>query len=110
MAKTEEEEEVNTGRISEAEYDESLQQLLVANGFNHKNITNLTSSPLTRYTTGVNNVLDFIAHIRLVFKNDLKESCIFKLSSGRRDGKCFLFHTNLSSNEIRRRLELKAFL
>lgn len=89
---------------NESEYDESLTLLLVENGFNHKNIRNLT--PVTRVYSFAQNIPAAVN----MLKEQFKDGCIFSLSSGRRNNMFFVYHTPVSPDEIRRRLELKAFL
>lgn len=92
---------------NEAEYDKSLTALLVEYGFNHKNIAELI--PITRFSyLNRSRIANSIDSMKNEFQ--FKEGCMFALSSGRRNGMFFLYHTIVSSEEIRRRLELIAFL
>lgn len=86
------------------EYDESLTSLLLSHGFNSKNIDNLI--PVKRFYLGLNDFSVIIGNIKSTYEGGY----IFKLPGTRRDGKFFLFHTIVSPDEIRRRLELIAFL
>lgn len=91
--------------MSEAEYDETLTSLLLEHGFDYKNIYNL-AIPVSRFYSSLHNLYMTINAI----KRNLKGGCIFKLSSERENNMFFVFYTAVSSNEIRRRLKLKAFL
>jgi urease gamma subunit len=94
-------------KMNEVEYDESLTALLVEHGFNHKNISELI--PITRFSyLNRSRIISSIDSMKNEFQ--FKEGCMFALSSGRRNNMFFLYHTIVSSEEIRRRLELIAFL
>lgn len=91
-------------KMSEVKYDETLISLLVMNGFNHKNISNLI--PVTRFYANARSIVKTLNMIRENFNSGY----VFALSSGLKNGMFFYFHTFVSPDEIRRRLELKAFL
>lgn len=95
--------------MSEAEYDESLMPLLIKNRFNPKNI-----SKLMHIAPGYLSLVycfqqNILAAVNML-KEQFKDGCIFTLPSGRRNNMFFVYHTIATSNEIRRRLDLKAFL
>jgi len=90
--------------MNEVKYDETLISLLVKNGFNHKNISNLI--PVTRFYANARSITKVLNMISVNFNSGY----VFALSSGRRNGMFFYFHTFISPDEICRRLELKAFL
>lgn len=88
-------------------YDETLMPLLNAYRFNHLNIRTLI--PVTEFF--IFSKLDIPNSVKCIQEQEqYKNGCIFTLSGGSSGGQIFLFHTAVSSNEIRRRLALKAFL
>jgi hypothetical protein len=88
------------------EYDESLGNLLTQYNFDAVNITDICKSGLTICLTDRKNIFHYVK----VFQADHKTGCVFALPSNRRDNSCYVIYSPMSSEEIRRIIELRAFL
>jgi hypothetical protein len=98
------------------EIDQSLGVFLMKNRFNIKNIHTilefhkeiLNGNPIAFRME--NTQLKFIPYVVNSQQELFTKGCIFILPSGRRDGKSYVIWSQLSSEEIKRIVALKAFL
>lgn len=92
------------------EYDESLREFLLKNGFTFKNIVDvcIISGMAMQYVSR-NDTRDLIKKMREHWSSD-KSGVIFTLPGNRRDNHEYLCSTHMTGNEIRRIVALMAFL
>lgn len=98
---------------NEAEYDPSLTQFLIDNGFTNKLVPLIPLRgswvlPADPKCPDCHNVTDTVREMRQMFES----GCIFTLPGNLGLGPWvdYVFYTPISSDEIRRKVALKAFL
>lgn len=114
MADKQEKEKVQEIRVAPS-FDESLHDFLLKNRITIKNIDDILGLddgigiPHYRYGGVSNfNIPKFVESFKTQFVG--MGGCIFILPSGRRDAKSWVIWSKYSSEEIRRIVNLKAFL
>jgi hypothetical protein len=87
-------------------YDESLGEFILKNKFNSDSITDICGAIEIKVNIDRRNLPQVINE----FNSKYSIGCIFVLPGKRRDGKCSIIRSLMSSKEIRRRIALKVFL
>ena len=100
------EEKNEESTVVDIKYDESLRELLLLNGFTHKNILDICKSGVISCEVHHSKILSAAED----FKKTHKSGCIFSLPGSRRDGMIYVYYSPMSSDEIRRTIALKVFL
>lgn len=95
-------------------YSSKVSSLLSVNKFTPKNISILIGSAISINRVNISSMSELIYAMELgISMNDgynRDTGCIFSLSSGRRDGQCYVYHVSLSELELSRMIDLKSFL